>query len=240
MMGRLYRRAYGDDYPTEVEPFGSCTWWTLGQAVAGLGMSPGGTLVDLGCGRGGPGLWLARALGARLIGIDFSAVARHQATDRIGHFLPPGRAEFRPGTFERSGMPDASTDGLVSIDALQFTPDIPAALRELRRILRPGARAVLTASELVHPDPAWPRATTDWRPWVEEAGLSLEQRIVDENNAQRWLALYRLVEDHEDALRTELGDYATESLLAEARLVTPQLPRRRALLLVVQRPREVR
>ena len=235
-MRRLYQQAYGDAYPGEVEPFGSCTWWTLGQSVAALRMSPGSTLVDLGCGRGGPGLWLARALGARLIGIDFSPVARQQATDRITHFLPADRAEFRSGTFEHSGLPEASADGLVSIDALQFTPNIPAALRELFRILRPGARAVLTASELLHPDPAWPRATTDWRPWVQDAGLLLEQRRVDDGNAERWLALYRLVEQHEAALRSELGDYAADSLVEEARLVTPQLPRRRAVLLALRRP----
>jgi len=45
-------------------------------------LAPGQTLVDLGCGRGGPGLWLAREAGALLIGVDFSPVAADQATHR--------------------------------------------------------------------------------------------------------------------------------------------------------------
>ena len=35
-----------------------------------LDMSPGSLLVDLACGRGGPGLWLARQIGAALVGVE--------------------------------------------------------------------------------------------------------------------------------------------------------------------------
>jgi predicted TPR repeat methyltransferase len=69
---RLRAEAWGDEFPEEVDPSSSCTWSVLGEMVGRLRLAPGEVLVDLGCGRGGTGLWLARALNARLIGLDVS------------------------------------------------------------------------------------------------------------------------------------------------------------------------
>jgi hypothetical protein len=54
-------------------------------------------LVDLACGRGGPGLWLARAAGAALTGVDFSAVAVAQAAGRAALFGMAANTEFVVG-----------------------------------------------------------------------------------------------------------------------------------------------
>ena len=145
LMRRLWSEAFGDEYPAEVAPFSSCTWWLLGHLVAALRLQPGGRLVDLGCGGGGPGLWLARALSANLIGIDFSRIAVELATARAPEFVGPGRAEFRQATFDRTGLPEAGVNGVVSVDALPFAADRVAALAEARRIMVPGARLALTA-----------------------------------------------------------------------------------------------
>src|SRR6202050_3048602 len=59
LMWRLAREAYGADYPGEVQPWGVTTWWTLGRFVSGLRIGAGQQLLDLACGRGGGGLWLA-------------------------------------------------------------------------------------------------------------------------------------------------------------------------------------
>ena len=61
LMWRLSREAYGPDYPDDVQPFGMTIWWTLGRFISGLRLGGGRHLVDLACGRGGVGLWLARA-----------------------------------------------------------------------------------------------------------------------------------------------------------------------------------
>ena len=92
-MRRLWAEAMGEEYPAEVEPFSACSRWLLGRIVAALGLRPDGRLVDLGCGRGGPGLWLARALSVHLVGVDFSPVAVRLALSRAGDFVPPGRAD---------------------------------------------------------------------------------------------------------------------------------------------------
>jgi hypothetical protein len=79
-------RAAEPDLPVEVEPFSFVSVGLLGHVAHALALIPGQTLVDLGCGRGGPGLWLARSRGASLIGVDFSPVAIQQASDRAALF----------------------------------------------------------------------------------------------------------------------------------------------------------
>ena len=91
----LWALAFGPDLPAEVEPSSSCSWWTLGYAVSRLRLAPDDLLVDLGCGRAGPSLWLARALRTRLIGIDLSEPGIALAAQRASAFVPEGRAEFR-------------------------------------------------------------------------------------------------------------------------------------------------
>ena len=46
----------------------------LDRVLAELRLEPGEHLLDLCCGRGGIGLWFASVSGARLSGVDFSAV----------------------------------------------------------------------------------------------------------------------------------------------------------------------
>ena len=57
---RTFSEAYGEDYPVEAEPHSFVTKTDLARIVHLLAIGPGNVLADLGCGRGGPGLWLAR------------------------------------------------------------------------------------------------------------------------------------------------------------------------------------
>lgn len=234
----LVARAYGDEYPAQVEPSSSCTWSVLGEMVAGLRLRPDELLVDLGCGRGGTGLWLARAFSARLIGLDFSPKAIELAAGRIAEFLPADRASFRIATFEDTGLPDGCADGVVSMDALPFTPDKDAALRELARILRPGARAVFTTAERLPTHPRYDPREPSWAQRVERAGLRVEVERERPEEEGLWLRLYDLWERHEAELRAEIGDEATEQVLIEAEAVRSTLNQRRTLLLTVSAPGE--
>src|SRR5262245_2699092 len=81
---RVWRNAYGDDYPEEVNPTAFYSRSILLCLQAGLRIEVGGTLVDLGCGNGGAGLWIARETGTKLIGIDLSTVGVANASKRAG------------------------------------------------------------------------------------------------------------------------------------------------------------
>jgi SAM-dependent methyltransferase len=120
----------------------SLSWAGIAEAVSALRLSAAGTLVDLACGRGGYGLEVAGRTGARLIGVDFSAEAVRQAREQARRLA--ATADFRVGDLAATGLPDGSATAVLCVDAIQFAPKPGAAYREIRRILAPGGRVVLT------------------------------------------------------------------------------------------------
>jgi SAM-dependent methyltransferase len=121
-------------------------WEGIAEAVTALRLSGGATLVDLACGRGGYGLEIAGRTGAWLIGVDFSAEAVRQATEHA-RWWGAAAAEFRVGDLASTGLADGAASGVLCVDAIQFAPEPQAAYQEIRRILAPGGRAVLTCWE---------------------------------------------------------------------------------------------
>jgi SAM-dependent methyltransferase len=117
------------------------------DVVERLGDRPGVTIVDLGS---GPGT-LARELGRRLpsanvVGVEPNRRMRTLA-DLAGPAGParqadrPGNVRFVDGSAERLPFPDASIDLLVSSLSAHHWSDLDAAVREIRRIIRPGGAA---------------------------------------------------------------------------------------------------
>jgi SAM-dependent methyltransferase len=111
-----------------------------------LRLRPENTLLDLACGRGAYGLLVARHAGTHLIGMDFSAQALTEAREQAARMGVSG-ASFRVGELTATGLADASVDAVLCTDAIQF-PDEPAvAYDEIRRVVKPGGRVVLTCWE---------------------------------------------------------------------------------------------
>lgn len=234
LLRRLARQAYGADYPEEVQPWGMTTWWGLGRFVSSLKVGPGAHLLDLACGRGGVGLWLARATGARLTGVDFSKVAVRESAARAATFVPSGRASFAVGDLVATGLGAGSIDAAVCADAVFFAEDRIALFAEMARVLRPGGRFVFTADESDTPERE--SAVPDWAPIVEAGGLGVESR----EEVPRWRedmqALYDLWIAHFDELRTEVGDESAGDLVQEATQVGPTLHSRTGVLYALRKP----
>jgi SAM-dependent methyltransferase len=231
----LWRRAMGPDYPADADPSSSCSRSLLAHIHEALALRSDDTLVDLGCGRGGPGLWLARESGARLIGIDFSPRAVSLANTLAARFTLRVPAEFHVGSFERTELPDASVQGLMSVDALPFAPDRDAALREVRRILEPGARAVFTTTKPGEGQPSGTSSPRTWEERIDGAGLHLEHEASRSDVAPFWERLYSLWREHETSLRAAFGDAATDCMLAEARELGPSIATRHFVVFTVRR-----
>ena len=95
---------------------------------------PGAILVDLGCGAGLLAPHLA-AKGYRHIGVDLSRTALRQARE---HGVEPVL-----GDVLAVPLPDESADCVVAGEILEHVTDLPAALAEACRVLRPGGLLVL-------------------------------------------------------------------------------------------------
>jgi SAM-dependent methyltransferase len=103
---------------------------------------PGERILDVGVGPGLLAYDLARLVGSegRVLGIDVSedmlALARARLAD-----LP--QAELRLADAGALGAPDAAFDAAVSTQVHEYVADMPAALAELARVLRPGGRLLM-------------------------------------------------------------------------------------------------
>jgi arsenite methyltransferase len=103
-----------------------------------LDIPPGGTALDVGSGPGNVTASLARAAGPEglALGVDISEpmlarAVRAQAGPQVGFLRADAqRLPFRDQTF----------DAVLSIAMLQLIPKPSAALAEMARVLRPGAR----------------------------------------------------------------------------------------------------
>jgi SAM-dependent methyltransferase len=138
----IFRQALG--LPAEVVSNSLLTWAGIAEVTAALRLAPGQTLVDLACGRGGYSREVARRTDARLIGLDFSAVAVTIATRSTGQ---RERAGFFVGDFTAIGLRDHSASAVMCVDAIQFSDPPLAALAECRRILARGGRLAITGWE---------------------------------------------------------------------------------------------
>jgi SAM-dependent methyltransferase len=209
---RLFTECLG--VPPEVGPSNMVPLIGLQAVAAALALEPGGVLVDVACGRGGPGMWISRETGADLTGIDFSAEAIAQASQRRTLFGLESRATFAVGTLDDTGLSAGVADAVICIDAFHFAPDGVAAAEEIRRVLRPGGRVAMTCWEpLDRSDQALPERlrTLDLAASLQAAGFGAV-RVEDK---AEWLEAERVL--WETARDTDPGDDpAMQSTVDEA------------------------
>lgn len=203
----IYRDVYGPDYPAEADPFGFVTVTDLRTLAATLARSTATRMIDVGCGRGGPGLWIARELGVSLVGIDIIEEAITAATQRAASFGMSSRANFHVASITNTGLPTASFDGAVSIDALWMVHDKAAAFQELARILRPGSLLVFTT---------WVPAYLSYEWFLEPAGFADIVTTEISGSRDREIAVHEAILRHCEAISSELGEEAAQVLIAEA------------------------
>ena len=103
----------------------------IGEQVLDIGSGPGLLAYDI-----------AAAIGpnGRLSGIDASGAMVAMAAKRCAG---QSWVEFRTGDAAKLPYPDHCFDAAVSPQVYEYVPDVPAALRELNRVLRPGGRTVI-------------------------------------------------------------------------------------------------
>lgn len=126
-------------------------------------LTPGDSVLDLGCGAGFDALVAAQLVGPTglVAGIDLSAEMLAAASAALAD-TPYAWVEFCQGEVEALPFPDASFDVVLSNGVLNLVPDKPRAVRETYRVLRPGGRLQACDIGLVRDEPP-----SDKAPWSD-------------------------------------------------------------------------
>jgi demethylmenaquinone methyltransferase/2-methoxy-6-polyprenyl-1,4-benzoquinol methylase len=100
---------------------------------------PRGAILDLACGTGELALAIAKKEGVQVTGLDLSEGMLEVARRRTaGHGIT-----LIHGDAQRLPLPEASFDATTIAFGIRNVPDVPAALAEMHRVLRPGGRALI-------------------------------------------------------------------------------------------------
>ena len=141
--------------------------------VSRLPVGPDDTVLDLACGTGAVALELVRQKGCSVVGVDQSPEMLAEAQRRLVLADATTRVRLVESSAQALAFEDVSFDGLTAAYLLRYLDDLPAGLRELARVLRPGA----TASLLDFGVPPSPVARAAWDLWVD-VGLPLAGRAI--------------------------------------------------------------
>ena len=171
--------AAADTYDERANSF----WERFGRrTVDRLKLPSGARVLDVCCGSGSSALPAAEKVGAEgsVLGVDLAenllARARTKAVQRGLR-----NVEFRVGDLMNLGLPAAHFDAVVCVFGIFFVPDMPAAIRALWSVVRPGGKLAITTW-----GPRWfePGSTAFWnsirdvRPDLHK-GFNPWDRIVD-------------------------------------------------------------
>ena len=104
------------------------------------------TILDVGCGGGRTIHKLAAiAKEGRIFGIDHSedSVATANRTNR--QWIEMGRVEIRQGSVSHLPFSDRMFDLVTAVETHYYWPDLPADMREVLRVLKPGGALIIIA-----------------------------------------------------------------------------------------------
>lgn len=118
------------------------------------------TVLEIGCGRGGFTVELARRGTSELTAADFSQHAVQMAQELVQSAGLAHRVSLRVEDIQRIGLPDRQFDVVVSAETIEQVPDPDRAVRV--RVLKPGGRLFLTTPNylsMIGLHRAWVRST---------------------------------------------------------------------------------
>ena len=141
----------------------SHTWRTVANSAQYLvpHLAPGQRILDVGCGPGSlTADIVAHAPGCEMRAIDASTEVVAQAIENHGHL-----ASFETGDVYALDVPDDHFDIVHAHQVLQHLDDPVAALREMRRVAKPGG--VVAARDADYAGMTWTPPATPLDRWME-------------------------------------------------------------------------
>jgi arsenite methyltransferase len=115
------------------------------EALHQLRLRPGEAVIDIGCGPGYLSESMAEAVapGGRVLALDISKDILEFAQRRNDKPW----LSYRQGDAMALSEPDGSFDVAVSMQVLEYIPDADLGMREMARVLKPGGRALVVATD---------------------------------------------------------------------------------------------
>ena len=116
---------------------------TAARQLQRLCASPPGQVLDVGTGTGDLAIGIHRRTGAHVLGIDISDDMMERGRRKVARAGLSDAITFAHENCEALSLPDDSMDGVASAFALRNFQHLLPCLREMERVLRPGAPVVL-------------------------------------------------------------------------------------------------
>lgn len=138
---RALHLGYYDDDHREHDEAAVNTMRVLAEAA---GIEPDDRVLNVGCGAGSDSVFLARAHGVDVVGVNISESQLSLARDHARDAGIADRTAFRFDDFhELSTVEDGSMDVYWGLEALSHSDDLSRALDQARRVLTEGGRLAL-------------------------------------------------------------------------------------------------
>jgi ubiquinone/menaquinone biosynthesis C-methylase UbiE len=233
LMGRYLEHVYGDnihygywDGPDDLRSFPQAQSRLTDVLIERLRAGAGQCVLDVGCGTGGPAFRLARTTGASVVGVTIS---RWQVATATAHAVSAGLSgtvHFAHGDVGDMAFPDGAFDAAMALETLVHISDKAGALRELRRVLRPGGRLVLCdltrtadmSSEQREVWAGWPVAMAltggEYAELLADAGFEIEEQHACAANVAR---TFECLRQRLDQPAEQLLEFYDAEMLAQAR-----------------------
>jgi demethylphylloquinol methyltransferase len=145
------------------------------MTVKWSGAKPGDTCLDLCCGSGDIAQMLAEKVGRRgqVYGVDFSAAQLQVARDRSERRCIKPAIQWIESDVLSLPFVDQQFDAATMGYGLRNVLDIPCSLKEIHRVLKPGAKAAIL--DMHRPSDPWVRSFQQW--YLDEVVVPAAQRF---------------------------------------------------------------
>ena len=118
------------------------TDWGLQQVI----VPKNAAILDVGCGGGRTVRRLAAlAPDSKVVGLDYSVASVAVSRDTNADNIAAGRVHIEQGSVAALPFPDCTFDVVTAVETHYYWPDLPANMREILRVLKPGGMFALIA-----------------------------------------------------------------------------------------------
>ena len=115
-----------------------------------LNLRPGESVLDVGSGPGFLAAEMASEVGptGRVSGADISEAMLSMARMHCAKLSSTALVDFQVGDATKLPFPDETFNAAVSTQVYEYVADVDAAIREVKRVLKPGGRVLVVDSDM--------------------------------------------------------------------------------------------